>query len=1008
MSRKCSKLLFDQQDHDLLTIVNDILNRDRSHADMKNLLAPYLHPHGIKEMAAFKELRIAYAAIHLLNTLEFGAAQDRLSALRSLRDEVLFGAQRTLRRNTARVLMQVMKELLRPGQDYIQQLELAHDFRAASTGKPRVIRDLLHRYHLLEMPEDWNQVAFDHHVHDSSTKGRKSPTHLIMDAWIKGIRILTVIYYNYVRPEAAEELLQAAEIMGINVRIGVEFPACFRNRYVHFIWTPRGFSDSRDFIDFLEEDSVKAFLEEGRKVSAYKQQHVLDLLGRYNDTHRHDIAAHFGLKLDELGIDEFLSFVGVGQASITHLAEFIHTKIVAAMEPRIAEIRAEYKDSAPERRKVVEALVTEMDELDPREIVERYLRPNANPTLIDPNIPHDGPDVPPMLRISPRELMYKLSHLPCGYRITLNLSGLPAEDVLELLYDCEGMITHLEIYNLKDCAGNKMLCNDEINELRRALNKGNVIEIKQIIRDYIKRIEESVSPDKEERLKKYKEILRNMASLQTYCKGKPLDTHIGSDSAGRTHKIHGMGIAIKETLPKRAQKEIVRAQGSTHGHSYETIPISLTAYLRGTYMPRTSYNPPMNALYRVVRKIPVLRRLGYHLRKEWVVDYDTTDMEAQGNLVTLGGMPESNKNGISLKPPKQAHETSCFSWKNMNTGKKNAIKVLIGFLPAFITFKLTKDWFFLANFGAFIWLGITASRNIVQSVVGGGGLRQSQLLSWRDYVRWERVADSLMFTGFSVPLLDFLVKSVILDKQFSINTSTNPLILYAVMATVNGLYISTHNYFRGLPREAVIGNLFRTVLSIPLAVAINAALGEFMYLSNVQDYQDILQKWAAIISKFSSDFVASFIEGAADRNTNIQISLWDYEDKLEQLFETYTKMEILFPEADMLSMLEKPKEFLCELHEKACDLEKILIISALDLLYFWMYRPRARSALAIVMRGMTPLERKILVQTQSVLVRNREISQLFIDGIVGKNFSRALAFYLDRSPGYIEAMKKMA
>ena len=33
--------------------------------------------------------------------------------------------------------------------------------------------------------EDWNQIAFDDHVHDVNTKGRKSSTHLIMDAWIK-------------------------------------------------------------------------------------------------------------------------------------------------------------------------------------------------------------------------------------------------------------------------------------------------------------------------------------------------------------------------------------------------------------------------------------------------------------------------------------------------------------------------------------------------------------------------------------------------------------------------------------------------------------------------------------------------------------------------------------------------------------------------------------------------------------------------------------------------------
>ena len=68
------------------------------------------------------------------------------------------------------------------------------------------MRHFLNTYHLLEMPEEWNQLTLDHHVHDANTKGRKNPTHLIMDAWIKGIRYLTVIYYNYVEPAAAREL----------------------------------------------------------------------------------------------------------------------------------------------------------------------------------------------------------------------------------------------------------------------------------------------------------------------------------------------------------------------------------------------------------------------------------------------------------------------------------------------------------------------------------------------------------------------------------------------------------------------------------------------------------------------------------------------------------------------------------------------------------------------------------------------------------------------------------
>jgi len=54
-------------------------------------------------MAASRELRIAYAVVHLLNSLEVGEEKDRLAALRSLRDEVLYSTKSYLRKNTARV-----------------------------------------------------------------------------------------------------------------------------------------------------------------------------------------------------------------------------------------------------------------------------------------------------------------------------------------------------------------------------------------------------------------------------------------------------------------------------------------------------------------------------------------------------------------------------------------------------------------------------------------------------------------------------------------------------------------------------------------------------------------------------------------------------------------------------------------------------------------------------------------------------------------------------------------
>jgi hypothetical protein len=998
-----SKLLFDRKDHELLKMVQDVLSREQSRKDFKNLLNPYLNPHGIKEMAASQGFRIAYAMANLLHSLEIGKAADRLSALRALHDEVMNITHSSLRRNTARVLLQIMKELVRVKGENDRRLELAHDFRMAVSGKPRLIRQELRRYHLLEMSEEWNQVAFDDHVHDANTKGRKTPTHLIMDAWIKGIRRLTVIYYNYVPPEAASELLEAGEIMGITIRIGVSVGAPFRGRNIRFIWVPRGFCDARDFLAFLAEPAVMAFMDEGRQVSEYQKGYVLAVLDEFNKKHRIAINNAFGVQLTPLEPADFITFVGSGQASILHLAEFIHTHLLLLMELRLSDLRVLHANASLTDREQMESLVKRMRELDSEAIVEEYLRPTCNPSLPDPNGPRENVETPKLLQLLPRNLMKRLDQLHAGYRICLNLSDLRVEDVLELLYDCKGMITHLEIFNLKDHMAGKAENYREISELQTAINEGNVITLKRLIRNVRQRLEQSGEQDNTERIAKLTEVLFNIPALQSHYRAVPLGAYIGSDSTGRSLHRYGMGLILRETLPRNAQRELHRTLGS----NVFILPVKMTAFLRITYLP----NPAAGAFKKRIKELfyllPGVSHMGEERRQDWEIQENATKMEAPGNIVPLGGLHEEGGNDLYLETKKSSVAPGGF-WRYLNSGLKNAIKVIIGFIPAFLTFALTKEWWFLAYCGALIWFGITGLRNILQSVLGGGGIRRSPLLRWNDYVSWGRLTDSLLFTGFSVPLLDFVVKSVILDRTFGVTTTTNPMILYTVMAMANGFYLFTHNTLRGLPKGAIFGSFFRTILSIPLAFAFNSAIGEILFEAGFSGIGDILQKWAAIISKAASDIVAGIIEGLADRYENIRVRMRDYKAKLGQLFDTYARLEVLFPELDVLSMLESPKKFIRTLSAEAQDLERIIIINALDLLYFWMYQPRARSVLKTRIDNMSEEERQIMVRSQCILQREREISQLFLDGIIGKNFSRGLAFYLDRYKEYLESLSRIA
>jgi len=1001
------RLFFDPRDYALLEIVRGLQARDRPSGSLRRLADPFLHPHGIKELAAASDVRIAHAALALLDSLEAGKASERLAALRSLRDEVTHAASSHLRLNTARVLLAIVKDLLRSAGDPQRQLELAHEFHAAASGRPRLIRRLLRRYHLLEMPEAWNQVAFDDHVHDANTKGRKSPTHLILDAWIKGIRFLQVVYYHHVPDEVAAELIEAAEIMGVTVRIGIEVPGRFRGGFARVIWVPRGFLGARDFLEFLADPPVRAFMEDGRAISEHRQRHVLRVLHEFNTRHRLSLNRQFGLELTPITEGEFLSLVGAGQPSLLHLAELVQRRLQEAMRARLRAMREEHARADVQRRTDLERQVALMNELDAVTLWERYLRPAANPQLPDPNVPSEAPDAPVQLRRTLPEVVEAIHRLPAGYRLTLNLSDLRTEDVLEILYDCRGRITHLEVFNLKDYAAGKACACAEIDELRHALNESNVVALKRLVRRLIDRLQATPSPGPEvvARAEKLQHILVDIGALLHAYRGTPLSTRVGSDSAGRSQNIHGMGLALTSTLPARAQSEIAQAQD----RSREVVPVLATARLQVTYTAPPPLSPRNHPLLRFLRRLPGLRGLGLEKTEEWTIEAAKTRVGAPGNVATLGGLREDPHQAFSLAPPRAASARPPTPLGCLNTQLTLSLKILLGFVPAFLTFALTKDWWVLAYLGAFIWFGITGLRNILQSVLGGGGLRRSPLLRWNHHVSWGRVADSLLYTGFSVPLLDYLVKTLLLERSLDVTTHTSPLALYAAMALANGLYISSHNYVRGLPRGAVVGNFFRTVLSIPIAFGLNAGLHALFTAQGAPaDLVDgELQKWAAIISKAASDLVAGFIEGSADRLVNLDQRMRDYSAKLQQLLACHGRLELLYPDQDVLAMLASPKDFIRALQADAEELERGLILNALDLLYFWMYQPRARSMLRRLLRRMDAEERQIFLRSQAVLERQREISQLLVDGLVSKNFSQPLAFYLERAEDYLRALRRM-
>jgi hypothetical protein len=993
-------VFFDPRDHELIRIVNSVYDADARPGYIRKLYYPFFHPLGIKEMAESKGLHTAYAIVSLLESMERGVIENRLSALRALKDEVLETADGPMPKNTARVLLQIMKELVRAKGDDGRQLTLAHSFRLAAFGKPRVVRRLLAHYHLLEMPEDWNQVTFDDHVHDANTSGRKSPTHLIMDAWIKGIRRLRVIYYHYIEPRFALELIEAAKIMEIDLRIGIEFKTRYRDRHVSFIWVSRGLADAESFLCFLAEPHVARFMAQGKQVMTFQEKQVLKLLNRFNDQYLKEMCRHLDIQMPPLDPEDFLRFAFPGQPSVPHLAEFIHARTLAAIKTRVDELHDIFHQADETRQAQIRTLIEEMDRFSVRQILDTWLNIEAHPDIFQSFADTDLPD---RLKLTHTGFLDTIGQLLCDFRITLKLDNLAPEDVLEILYDSKGLVTRLEIINLKNFVSGKTGHLFAVNELQKAINGGSLLKLKRQVRQIILQVIQGDSADRKDRISKLYQILYDIDALKNMYAAYPLKSRIGSDSTGKAHQTYGMGFGIVNTLPFRARKK-VRHQRKDR----LILPANIRVSQQLTAVSIETMHPFFQWLLAVLQWLPGLDQIRFVKKQAWVFDSFSLDMTKKGNVVTLGGTQKQITNGLLPENNLSGSgKASLFrGWKNLNTKLKNCLKITLGFIPAFVCFFLTKDWWFLAWFGAVIWFSITGLRVILQSVLGGGGIRRSSLTRWNNYVSWDRLTDALFFTGFSVPLLDWLVKTLFLDNTLGINTHTSPVALYAVMGLVNGMYLSAHNAFRGLPKGMVTGNFFRSILSIPVALVFNAAAGAILALFHVPAVDAVLQKWAAIISKAASDTVAGVIEGTVDRFQNLRLRQRDVRKKFTDLFDTYAKLEMLFPDTEELKILEKPETLFTSRNAEVRDLSVMIIIHSLDLFYFWMYQPRARMTILDKVSRLTPEERTIFFQSQHILVHEQHISRLLVDGILGRHFSRPLSFYLTAYPRYLASLEK--
>ena len=270
-----------------------------------------------------------------------------------------------------------------------------------------------------------------------------------------------------------------------------------------------------------------------------------------------------------------------------------------------------------------------------------------------------------------------------------------------------------------------------------------------------------------------------------------------------------------------------------------------------------------------------------------------------------------------------------------------------------------------------------------------------------------RLCDSLMFTGFSVLLLEGVVRVALLERSLHITTADNPWGVFGVLGLANAIYLCARNTLRGDSPRASAGAVARSALAVPVAVFYNWALAQLAAACGIPAPGAYLVPAAAIISKMASDTVASVIEGYADSQANLRMRRWDYRSKLASLFDCYTRLELLFPDEDALVKLAKPGGIQGSGEPRARDLERAFIIHALDLMHMWFYQPRAQDAFRQIIRQVSEADRNVLARSQLVLTRERDISKMLVNGLLGRDFARPLAFYLDKRKLYLRRLSRL-
>lgn len=509
---------------------------------------PYSHPLGVSRSFKRRRISIAEAYLMVVRDLESGQAKRRLRALRMMMDVSLHAKTLDLPLNTARVQIALIKEAIKNRTNRRRQLELLQDFSVSVHGQHQIIRRLLDELNIVELPETGERLknldaGWDDHVHDVSTSGRKNPTQLLTDAFIKGLSRLTIAYSSSSSLDMMMEAVDAGRIVGIQVSLALEFSAFVHGSRFHFMAVLPRFKSGKETAKWFKEqaESLLPFFDGLEQNQAKRIESVRALLHFYNDSFLPVINEGYPKNslylLPKLKLKELKRQIPQASIGRSYLGEFMYTSSRPIMFNRVMLRKAQYRNAIKESRmkslSTIELATIEQEyqdarsqylELDPEQLRRQYF---SNQSIGDYHTVFS--DL--------KSLKEKLTTSGCIIRVLHPLEH-GFDMAKTLLSNSHGIIDQIELYNTQDSAERDPR---EIVELARLVNTMN---------------------------------------LECEKQGLPPYTPVcGSDSTGRNPRLPGMGFIKEDRLSGSLKRSYLKR--------HNVLPQLLTAMIAAHGKPVT-------------------------------------------------------------------------------------------------------------------------------------------------------------------------------------------------------------------------------------------------------------------------------------------------------------------------------------------------------------------------------------------------------------------------------------